>query len=358
MKATAHVTSIVSARGASLPVAVSTTVDAAEWDDFMSRHDGTIEHLWAWRGILSDVFGHRCEYLVARRGGSLVAALPLAFVKSLIFGRSVVSLPFANYAGIVSDDAEATYALVSRAGELGAAFGAKFVELRNINRHVASLPCRSHKVGSRLMLPASADELFSALDRKVRNQVRKAQKDRVEVIEGGQELLDQFYGIFARNMRDLGTPVFPRALFTETLRRFPANARVFVARHANIPIAAAIALTWNGIVLVPWASSIREFRRLNGNMLLYCKMMEFAIARGCRTFDFGRSSVGGTTLAFKEQWNATTFPLHWEYCLLKEERVPEIGPSSGHMQTFVEAWRRLPLVVANRIGPLVNRNLS
>jgi hypothetical protein len=176
-------------RGAKAPLEITADIGQPEWDAFLASHRGTVEHLWAWRHIFNDVFGHDCAFLAARRAGAVVGVLPLAFVKSLIFGRSVVSLPFANYAGVVTQDAEAAAALAASARDLAREFGADCVELRNIDRHLPSLPCRMHKVGSRLALPPTSDELFKSIDRKVRNQIRKAQKDGVVVEQGDAALL-------------------------------------------------------------------------------------------------------------------------------------------------------------------------
>ncbi len=159
-------------------------------------------------------------------------------------------------------------------------------------------------------------------------------------------------------MRDLGTPVFPRALFSETLAQFPIWRGCSSRATAALSIAAGIALAWNGTVLVPWASSLREHRNLNGNMLLYWTMLEFAIERGCGVFDFGRSTPDAGTHRFKQQWNATDFPLHWEYVLLKRASVPDHGTSNGKMRLFIEAWKRLPVSVATAVGPAIARHIS
>jgi FemAB-related protein (PEP-CTERM system-associated) len=352
---------VVNASAAGQPsqtIEVSSELTQAQWDAFVERHPaGTVEHLWLWRDVFKKVFGHDSHYLAATRDSDVVGILPLVFVKSLLFGRSLVSLPFANYGGIITSDVDAAQALVARATDIARGFRATHIELRNIERTVQTLPCREHKVGARLALPATSEGLFAALDRKVRNQIRKAQKENVTVVEGGEELVSEFYRVLAHNMRDLGTPVFPKQLFVETVRGLPGGARVFVARHGTTTVAAAIALAWRDIVLVPWASSLREHRNLNGNMLLYWTMLEFAIARRCATFDFGRSTPGGGTHHFKQQWDATDFPLHWEYVMLNGQAVPDHSASSPRLQRVTEMWKRLPVPVATAVGPLISRHI-
>lgn len=342
----------------SAPVTVSEATDAAEWDDFVSRHpDGSVDHLWAWRTVIAQTLGHRSTYLVARRGSRLVGVLPLVLVRSRLFGRSVVSLPFLNYGGILADDQAAADALVDGARGVGIAFRGSHVELRHTRRQCPALPCRQHKLSMTLAIPASTEALWSSLDRKVRNQVRKAQKANLEVVSGGAELVDEFYAVFARNMRDLGTPVYPRALFHATMRALQERARVFVVRHEGRPIAAGVSIGFRQTVLNPWASSLREFRHLCPNMLLYWAMLERAIADGASTFDFGRSSPGGGTHQFKLQWGAIEHPQCWEYVLLTRQEPPEQGPSSGKFDRAIALWQRLPLPVANLIGPVIARSL-
>jgi FemAB-related protein (PEP-CTERM system-associated) len=208
-----------------------------------------------------------------------------------------------------------------------------------------------------LPLPESVDDLWKSLDRKVRNQVRKAQKEGLVTESGGAGLVKDFYRVFARNMRDLGTPVYSTRLFFETLRAFPDAARVHVVRHQGVPIAGAVSVHFRDTILVPWASALREYRHLCPNMLLYWHMLEGAIEAGARTFDFGRSSVGGGTHQFKQQWGARESILHWEYALLRNGEIPDHGPQSRKFGAAVETWKRLPLWLANRVGPAIVRHI-
>lgn len=340
-------------------VAEASKEQAADWDAFVAGHpDGTVEHLWAWHDVFARVFRHRPAFLIARRGGEVAGVLPLALVRSALIGRAAISLPFFNYAGIVARDADSARALRDAAAQRARAFGARYLELRHRQRQFEDWPVRSNKVGVALDLPTRADVLWTALDRKVRNQVRKAQKDGLAVGAGDSALLPEFYDVFARNMRDLGTPVFPRGLFTETLRQFPERARVFLVRRGSQCIAGGIALRLGETVLVPWASALKEFRPLCGNMLLYWSMLEWSIEAGARTFDFGRSSPGGGTHAFKLQWGARQQPLFTEYGLVTDAAVPSTGADSPRFRRATEAWRRLPLGLANLLGPAVIRHVS
>lgn len=338
--------------------AVSDQVVQAEWDGYVSAHpDATIDHRWGWREVFTRVFGHRCAYLAARRDGRIVGVLPLVVFHSRLFGRFVTSVPFLNYGGLLADDEDVAEALVGEARRLAAADGATHVELRHVRRHFEQLPYRQHKLGFRLALPATSEALWTSIDRKIRNQVRKAQKEGLVVAVGGAELVDEFYGVFSRNMRDLGTPVYSIRLFRETLAQFPGEASVFLVRKGTLSVAGAIAIGFRDTMLVPWASSLREFRNLSPNTLQYWSMLERATTEGRRVFDFGRSSPGGGTHQFKLQWGCDEIPLHWEYVMLSGGDPPNQGPTNPKFAAAIELWKRLPLWIANRCGPHLARHL-
>ncbi len=343
---------------ADAPVEVTTEVAGAEWDAYVRAHPhGTVDHLWAWRAIFDGVFGHQCRYLAARRGGQIAGVLPLVLMRSRLFGRLIVSVPVLNDGGLLTDDDGAAASLLGTATSVATEFGARHVELRHRARQRPELPSRQHKLGLTLPLSTTPDDLWKRIDRKVRNQVRKAQKSGLEVVEGGVELLDAFYPIFAENMRDLGTPVYPRRLFAETLRVFGPQARIWLARQGTVPMAGAVTIRFGETVVNPWASSLRRFRALCPNVLLYWGMLEAAAATGAAAFDFGRSSPGGGTHQFKLQWGAVETPLHWEYVLLQSSVLPDTSPTNAKMHLAVEAWKRLPLAVANVVGPHLSRHL-
>jgi FemAB-related protein (PEP-CTERM system-associated) len=286
----------------------------------------------------------------------MVGVLPLVLFKSRLFGRQLVSLPMLNYGGLLLEDPAAAGPLVARAAEIARRFGAAHVELRQQEK-TTGLPARQHKVSMRRGLPDTTDALWNSIDRKVRNQVRKAQKADLSVSIGGRELVGDFYRVFSENMRDLGTPVYSRRLFEGVLEAFPERARLHVVRHAGRPIAASCVLRFRDTDLVPWASSLRAERHLCPNMLLYWSMMEAAVMRGATVFDFGRSSPDAGTAQFKLQWGAEAAPQSWEYVLLKGGALPEQGPAGGRFSLAVEAWKRLPLWIANAAGPHVVRNI-
>jgi len=198
-----------------------------------------------------------------------------------------------------------------------------------------------------------ASGMWERLDRKVRNQVRKAEKSGLMATRGGLELLPEFYGVFARNMRDLGTPVYARRFFECVLRAFPDRVRLIVVRLKGQPVAAGLTFRTESTVEVPWASSIRDFNPLCPNHLLYWTIIESAIAEGCTRLDFGRSTPNEGTFHFKAQWGATPVPLFWEYVLIDQASLPDQGPKNPKFRLAIEAWKKMPVGLANLIGPRV-----
>jgi FemAB-related protein (PEP-CTERM system-associated) len=333
------------------------TVETAphEWSAFVSRHpDATGYHDWTWRDVFKRAFGHESIYLAARSGGHIDGVLPLVLLDSWIFGRALVSLPFVNYGGVVATDPAAARALLERAAQVATERDCRHIELRHTTQRFGDLPCKRHKVCMLLdLLPSPV--MWEGLDRKVRNQIRKAQKSGLSSHVGGLDLLDEFYGVFARNMRDLGTPVYGRDFFEQVLTLFPSRARVHVVRAGTRPVAAGITYRTGEKTEVPWASSVREFNSLCPNHLLYWGAIEQAAADHCRIFDFGRSTPDEGTYRFKEQWGARPLPLCWEYQLQSGRSIPNASPSNPKFSLAVSLWKKLPLGVATRIGPSIVR---
>jgi FemAB-related protein (PEP-CTERM system-associated) len=328
----------------------------SRWDDFVESHrEATGYHLWGWRRVFERGLGHRVHYLAASTEDRITGVLPLVEVRSSLFGRALSSLPYVNYGGVLADDASSASVLVEHAGELSQQLGLSYVLFRHRQRLLPDLPARSHKVTMLLPLAANREAMWDRLDRKVRNQVRKAEKSGVSVESGRFELLGDFYSVFARNMRDLGTPVYGRQLFAEILSAFPEAARLHVARLNGTAIAGALSYGSGEWVEVPSASSLREYRALCPNHLLYWSIITSAIEAGRQTFDFGRSTPNDGTYHFKEQWGAVSQQLWWEYRLNPPAVLPSDDRHSAKFKATINSWKRLPVGIATLIGPRVAR---
>ena len=337
--------------------AVSESLDESSWDSFVDQHPGASGyHPSAWRAIFEEVFGHRTHYLSARRGDRVVGVLPFVEFRSRLFGRFGVSLPFVNQGGVVAEDEGVARALVDRAIEVARSRGLAHLELRHEHRRFPDLVDKQHKVSMRLPLPETWDGLWNSLDRKARNQVRKSEKSGLAADVGGVELVGAFYRVFSENMRDLGTPVYPRAFFEAVMTRFPDRTRIHVVRLGDEVVASSLTIAWRNSVEVPWASSLRRHRDKSPNNLLYWSMLQQAVADHRRVFDFGRSTPNEGTYRFKAQWGAEPGPMHWEYWLASGA-MPDQSPANPKFQAAIAVWQRLPLWVTNRVGPRLVRNI-
>ncbi|GFO63703.1 FemAB family PEP-CTERM system-associated protein [Geomonas paludis] len=332
--------------------------DGAEWDRFVaSRPGATSYHRYLWKDVVQESFGHAGYYLMARRGGEPVGVLPLIHMKSVLFGNFLVSVPFFNYGGVLAGDPAAVQPLLDEGVKVMARCGAAHLELRHRGEPLPGLATRSHKVTMILDLAEDADSQWRGFTPKLRNQVRKAQKSGLHVVSGGCELLDGFYRVFCRNMRDLGTPVYGRRFFENVLRAPDAQARVVSVLLGKEPVASGIMTRFRDTVEVPWASSVRDYRELCPNNLLYWEAIRLAIGEGAACFDFGRSTPGEGTYRFKKQWGARAVALHWQYLLAPGAHPPELNPANPKFRLAVEGWRRLPVALTRFLGPAIVRNI-
>ncbi|HVA51772.1 MAG TPA: FemAB family XrtA/PEP-CTERM system-associated protein [Pirellulales bacterium] len=312
----------------------------------------------AWPTILRDALGHQSYCLCAKNDAGLAGYLPLALVSSRLFGRFLVSLPYLNSGGVVAENETVAARLIDRAVELADELDVRYLELRHERRH--EHPALAHEVTSklhmRLSLPDTVDALWNQLKAKVRNQVRKGREHNLTVLWGREELLADFYDVFSRNMRDLGTPVYSRRLFGAIVERLPQQAEFCVVRQGGRAVAAALLVHGQGITEVPSASSLRQFSATNANMLMYWHLLERAIERGQQTFDFGRSTADSNTFRFKKQWGAEPHPAVWQY-YVRRGTVGDMRPENSRYRHFIRVWQRLPLGLTRLIGPVIVRGI-
>jgi serine/alanine adding enzyme len=330
----------------------------ADWDTFVRAAGGsTFCHASAWRGIMENALGHECLYLGAwDRDGRLEGVLPLTRVRSRLFGHFLVSMPFLNYGGPLGSDAARTL-LARRAAAMAEESGADLLELRSRDRFPTGLSLNERKVTVHLALPDDPAVLWKeGLPSKVRSQVRRPMKEGLEA-RFGSDQLPTFYDVFARHMRDLGTPVLPRSLFEGIAAAF-GDGVVFGAVYKGAePVASGCGFVWGDEFEITWAAALRQHSRVAPNMLLYWKFMERSVERGLRTFNFGRCTPGAGTHRFKRQWGGVDVPLPWlQWSKRGMSATP--NPDGGRLYRMAtEAWKRIPLPLAARLGPPLARRL-
>jgi FemAB-related protein (PEP-CTERM system-associated) len=328
-----------------------------EWDRFVSADPaGTFCHRAGWHQIMTTVMRQRCEYLVAEdERGAWQGVLPLVHVRGLL-GHYLVSMPFLDDGGPIGSP-EARRVLGDAAIAVARTSGAKLLELRARIAVPGDVTTAIRKVSVQLPMPSSVDELWAkTFKAKLRSQVRRPSKEGMTARSGAGEL-GAFYAVFSHNMRDLGTPVLPRSFF-EAQQRIFGNDAVFtvVYSSAGEPTAASCCFASRDEMYVTWASSLRRFNKLSPNMLLYSSMMEQAIARGLSRFNFGRSTPGGPTHRFKQQWGGVDVELPWGFWSPTGETATP-NPDKPAMRIATGIWSRVPVAVANRIGPALARQL-
>lgn len=331
----------------------------AEWDEFVAgMPDSTLYHDSRWLDVMTHAMRRRSLSLLARAAsGRVVGILPLYRLTSRLFGDYAVSMPYLNYGGALGVNDEIEEALMREAGRMAESLRLDHVEFRDLVER-DGWPGRGHKVSMVLPMPDSDEALDRELGTKLRAQIRRARREPVE-IEHGQSgaHLRAFYAVFARNMRDLGTPVYGRALFEQVMRRFPDEASVLIVKLEGRAVGGAFLLRHRDVMEVPWASTIRRFNSLGINMLMYREALGIAIRHGCRHFDFGRSSPDSGAYRFKRQWGAEPVRHHWHYWLPEGRPVPALDPDNPRYRALIAVWRRLPVPVTRWIGPPIVRNL-
>lgn len=326
--------------------------DRAAWDAYVAAHpEGLAYQRWGWGRAVEEAYGFRWVGLVAEAEGALRGVLPLVEMRLPLLGRKWVSLPYCDAGGVLADDDDAARALLERAEGLS---GRAPLELRFSGRPPAGFPSveASGKVRMVLDLPGGSEALMASFKSKLRSQVRKPGRDGLTARLGGEELVDTFWGIYARNMRDLGSPPHPPGWFRAVIRAFGEDSRVGVAYMPDgRPAAAGVILRNGAAVSIPWASSVRELNRWNPNMLLYWTLLAHAADTGAERFDFGRSTPGRGTHRFKAQWGAREQPLVW----LRRSGTgwrSALGPDGpGRLRRAAEGvLRRLPVGLNALLG--------
>lgn len=332
--------------------------DAEQWDAYVCAHpQSAFYHRYAWLGVIRRAFAHQSFYWVARdTDGALRGVLPVVRLQSTLFGDFGVSMPFFNYGGVLADNDDIAQQLLLHAATATKELGMQHLEVR-CTKPCGDWPVRTDKVSMILRLPDSDDALDAQVGSKIRAQIKRAQQLTPEVKTGRLDLLDDFYSVFAHNMRDLGTPVYAKQFFRLILETWPDQAHIIVLRLGNKPVAAALLLGDRDMMEIPWASTLQSANAMNMNMLLYREVLGFSIQRGYRFFDFGRSSKDSGTYRFKKQWGAEPLQHYWLYWLAEGGALPELKPDSPKFRLLIACWQKLPLPVANLIGPHLVKNL-
>ena len=319
---------------------------------------GKIYHLSDCAELIHSVFGHNVYIIYATDSQeNVVGVLPLVHVKSIMFGNYLISMPYFNYGSVVADSLSIETLLIEHSKELGKKLKVSSIEYREIKERGSSWPSKRNKVNMVLDLPDNVDAFAKSIGSKRRSQIRRPIKEGALVRHGRKELLSDFYNVFSENMRDLGTPVYSKDFFEKILQYYPDNTHIFIVYLGEKPIGSAFLISFRNTLEIPWASTIKRYNSLSPNMLLYWEVISWAINNGFKYFDFGRTTVGSGTYNFKKQWGAKHVQLYWNYWLPSNEELPELNPDNPKFKIFINIWKRMPVYLANLIGPSIVKNL-
>ena len=345
-----------------ITVSIATAADESRWQHYcQSRALDHHAHAWGWREVLQKTFGHEPYYLIAQDNDRALGILPLFFVQSRLFGRSLISVPYLNAGGILSDNEDTAKALIEYSEKLAQDLKVKYCEYRQrtfLDIPSAQLITRQHKVAMCLPLADSTEILFSAFSAKLRSQINRPQKEgattKISCGADGQAIND-FYEVFAQHMQSLGTPAYPQDLFRRTAETFGDKAFIVVTYNQKKPVAVGFLIGVGQNIEILWASALKSENRYSPNMLMYWESIKIACERGYKLFDFGRSSPDSGTYRFKEQWGAKPLPLHWQYT--SSSAIPNISPQNSSFSALITLWKILPAPLARFLGRHITKHI-
>lgn len=330
------------------------------WEKWVEQAPtATIFHRLAWREVIADTFHHQPGYWLAEDETGVRGILPLFILRTGLFGTLGVSLPFLNYGGVAADGPEAAVTLLEAVRSEARDRGCRYVEFRH--RHPLpdgiELPTNTFKVTSILDLREGGQYIWEKkLHQNVRNKIRKAGKEGVEIRRGVDEL-NSFYRVFVVNQRHHGTPVLPMKFFVNILRHFGSDVHIVTAYQGGAPIGGKFTIDWRGTRHFIWSASRPEANRFAPVPAMNWAAIEDAANAGLERVDFGRSTADSSSEKFKKYWGVETIPLYWQYHLLTIDRMPGLNTTNPKFEAAIRLWRRLPLWLTRWCGPFLARRL-
>lgn len=334
------------------------TAAARRWDTFVIECDeATFFHRSGWQQVVRDVFRHNTFFLYAELAGRIQGVLPLAHIESLLFGSSLVSLPFAVYGGAAAISGQAVEALEMEAQRIARELGVHHLELRNVKRRHTDWPVQNLYVTFRKSILPLEESNMLDIPRKQRAMVRKGIKN--QLVSQVDSDVDRFFDLYADNVHRHGTPALPKRYFNALATVFGPDCEVLtVTSPEGRPLSSVMSFYFRDEVLPYYAGDEQSARELAANDFKYWELMRRSCVRGLKTFDFGRSKQDTGSYAFKRNWGFEPQPLHYEHCLYRRDGLPQNNPANPKYRALIAAWRRLPIGFANWLGPFVVRNLG
>ncbi|MFO1367578.1 MAG: FemAB family XrtA/PEP-CTERM system-associated protein [Marinagarivorans sp.] len=331
-----------------------------QWDAYVAKVCAANNYHYAiWLQLIKEQFGHEGIIWAAFDEQSrIIGGIPLVILASPLFGRFAVSVPYFNYGGVLSEYFNVAQELITSASVLNQRFNLRHIEVRCMQQGLMPNGQWSSKKASLILaLPSSPAQLEHQLGAKVRAQYKKALEHSPQFSLGKSELLDDFYSVFAQNMRDLGTPVYAKSWFARLLEEPSLHCHIALVRMYGKPVSAGFLIGHGNMLEIPWASTVRKANGWNANMWMYRQILGFAIEQGYQYFDFGRSTQDAGTFKFKRQWGAEPYSHYWYYLLPAGGAMPGLNPDNPKYKLVIAIWKKLPVWLTKIIGPLIVGNL-
>jgi FemAB-related protein (PEP-CTERM system-associated) len=334
--------------------------DYARWDAFVDAcPSATFFHKAGWQRVVEQAFGHQTWFYYVEEAGTITGVLPLGEINSRLFGHFLGSLPFCVYGGAAVVNERARALLEQAAEDLARQLGAGHLEYRVLTPAHPDDPAFHVKdlyYTFRKEISADHEANLNAIPRKQRAMVRKGIKlGLTGVIDTN---VDRLFTAYATSVHRLGTPVFPKRYFALLQEVFGEQCEVRVILQGETLVAAVLSFYFRDEVIPYYGGGMDIARQVAGNDFMYWNLMEFAANRGCRLYDFGRSKAGTGAFDFKKNWGFTAQPLPYEYKLFAAPTLPDNNPLNPKYQLFIKMWKKLPLPVANFLGPFIVKDLG
>ncbi len=331
---------------------------AGRWDEYVQHTPAaTFFHRSGWKAVLERAFGHNCYFLYAQDDGKIVGVLPLSQVKSALFGNTLSALPFCVYGGIVADNEQAAQGLRQEACRLAESLKVDALEMRNREASAANWPVKELYYTFRKAIDPSNDVNLKAIPNRQRAMVRKGIEEGL--LSEWDQGVERLYRVYSESVRNLGTPVFSMRYLRILWEVFGADCSVLMITHDEQDVAAVLSFYFRDEVIPYYGGSTSEARTVKGvNHFMYWELMRRSSEQGYRLFDFGRSKAGTGPYSFKKNFGFEPQALPYEYYLVTSDIMPDVNPLNPRYRLMINVWSKLPLPVANFVGPFLARSLG
>lgn len=325
-----------------------------EWSEYVSRsNSSTFYHQIGWKNVIERTYGHKPIYLIAKQNEEIKGILPLFLSESRVFGKKLVSIPFAPYGGICADDEYTEGLIVEAAKEIARLKNVDFLEIRETKTYNNFVVNRSY-VTYIIDLDKNIENVWNRIKRDRRRNIKKANKLGLEI--NWNATINDFYTVHSRTMRDLGTPVHGIDFFKNCVEEFPNNTKVLTASYENKLIACQLLFYHKDTIIAAWGSSFKEYNMCNADQLIIWEVIKEGCNKGYKYFDFGRCLRNTGVYKYKERWGGHFEQLYYNYYLNSIDKIPDVGQTNQKRRMFAKGWSLLPLPMANHFGPKLRKH--